>query len=166
MATDQDDIKFPPGRLDLYLTEIGEPLDNQLRIVVRQASLGKSTIIDDPIFAIENVRQIEVTSQSLTWELYWSNYVAYAVRNESYWIREEGEPDFSGHLSRRINSAFMRYVTSTTFATDDYPGPLQHWALSTLNHCLDVISAEPPEIRLLDPAEAGRGPTSPNFAKG
>ncbi|MES1970812.1 MAG: hypothetical protein V4472_00015 [Pseudomonadota bacterium] len=166
METNQAGINFPSGRLDLYLTEIGEPLDNELRVVVRQASLGQSTTIDDPPFTIENVRPIEVTGKSAAWELYWANYVAYVVRNESYWSREKGEPDFAGHLSRRFNSAFFRYVSSTTFADDDYPGPLQHWALTTLNHCLDVISTEPPQIRSLDPPEAGRGPTSPNFAKG
>lgn len=166
METSQAGIKFPSGRLDLYLTEIGEPLDNQLRVVVRQASLGKSTIVDEPFFKIENVRSIEVMGQSTAWELYWANYVAYVVRDESYWASEDGEPDFTGHLSRRYNSAFFRYVTSTTFADDDFPGPLQHWALTTLNHCLDVISTEPPEIRSLNPAEAGRGPTAPNFVKG
>lgn len=157
---------FPSGRLDLYLTELGEPLDNQLRVVVWQASLGERTMIDDPDFHIDNVRPIEVNEQSPVWELFWSHYVAYVVRNESYWDREAGEPDFSGHLSRRFDSAFSRYVSETTFATDDYPGPLQHWALTTLNHCLDVISTEPPEVRALDPANAGRGPTSLNHQKG
>jgi len=166
MENDQTLSSFPSGSRNLYMTEIGEPFDNQLRIIIREGRLGEPTVIDDPFFNVDNVRPIEVTDKSPAWELYWSNYVAYVVRNESYWAREEGEPDFSGHLSRRFDSAFFRYISSTTFATDDYPGPLEHWALTTLNHCLDVISTEPPEIRSLSAAEAGRAPTSPNFAKG
>ena len=119
METSQAGVNFPSERLDLYLTEIGEPLDNHLRVVVRQASLGKSTIIDDPFFKIENVRLIEVPGQSAAWEFYWANYVAYGVRNESYWAAEDREPDFTGHLSRRFDSAFFQYVASTTFADDD-----------------------------------------------
>lgn len=120
-------MDFPKGRLDLYLTDISEPQDNQLRIVVRQASLGLLTNIADPGLTIESVRPMEVTDQSPIWELYWESYVAYVVRDESYWAREEGEPDFDSHFSRRYNSAFFRYVSATTFATNDYPGPLQHW---------------------------------------
>lgn len=156
---------FPVGRLDLYLTDISEPVDNQLRVVVWQASLGEETAIDDGGFKVDDIRPIEVTEASPAWELYWANYVSYVVRNESFWIAEDGEPKFGGHLRRRYDSAFFRYISATTFADDDYPGPLQHWALATLNHCLDVISTEPPEIRLISAKDAGRLPTSINFAK-
>jgi hypothetical protein len=159
-------MDFPTGRRNLYLTEIGEPFDNQLRVVICEAVLGDPATIDEKDFKIENVRPMEVTDQSRFFELYWANYVAYAIRNESYWRPEEGEADFEGHLYQRLDSAFLRYVFATTFADNDYPGPLQNWALDTLNHCLDVVTTEGPEIRLLDPAEAGRRPTSINFAKG
>ncbi|WP_221227158.1 hypothetical protein, partial [Novosphingobium sediminicola] len=49
-------------------------------------------------------------------------------------------------LERRSNSAFFRYVSATTFADDEYPGPLEHWSLTTLNHCVDVVSVGPPRV--------------------
>jgi hypothetical protein len=158
---------FPVGRLDLYLTDIGEPLDNELRAVICEAVLGAETNIVDDHFKIENVRPMEVTAESRSFELYWESYVAYAVRNESYWKQEIGEPDFENHLRRRFDSAFLQYVSATTFADDDeYLGPLQHWTLSTLNHCLDVVSTEPPRVRPLDVSDVVRLPSAINFSKG
>ena len=158
-------MNFPTGRMDLYLTDIGEPRDNQLRLVVAEAVLGEITSIDDADFRIENVRPMIVTDSSRVFELEWADYVAYVVRNESFWKSESNEPPFENHLVRRFDSAFLKYVSDTTFADDDYPGPLRHWALSTLNHCVDVVSACAPSVRLIEAGGAGRLPTSPNFQK-
>ncbi len=159
-------MDFPSGRLNLYLTEIGEPTDNELRLVVWEASPGGETVFDASPLRVTNVHPLEVTNYTRIFEIMWRQYVAYSVRNESYWWREEGEPKFSSHLYRRSESAFLQYVSATTFANDEYPGPLQHWALTTLHHCVDVVTNEPPQLRLLSPEEAGRRPTSLVFVKG
>ena len=92
-------------------------------------------------------RPIQVTGTSRHFELNWDSYVAYAVRNESFWKAEPQEPQMTNQLYRRVNSAFLEFVSTTTFADDDYPGPLQHWALSTLTHCVDVVSVRPPSVQ-------------------
>lgn len=139
-------VDFPEGNLNLYLREIGEPSDNRLRIVVSEGLLGKPAKVDIAGVDLGEARPIEVTDESRSFELRWDNYVAYAVRNESFWNAEEGEPAFVKHLQQRFESAFFRYISATTFADDVYPGPLEHWSLSTLNHCVDVISVGPPHI--------------------
>jgi hypothetical protein len=59
-------MDFPAGPRDLYLTEIGEPIDNQLRIVLCEAVLGDVTNIDDGDFNIQCVRPMAVTDQSIS----------------------------------------------------------------------------------------------------
>jgi hypothetical protein len=85
----------------------------------------------------------------------WRNYVAFAVRNESYALPEEGAPVGYG-LGTRAESLFRAYVAAATFADNEYPGPLTHWYLNTEWHCFDVISANDPEIQRLSGEEARR----------
>ena len=143
--------EFPKGHLNLYLTEIGEPADNELRLVVAEGLLGEPTTMDIEGVDLGEVRPITVTSMSRTFEISWGNYVAYVVRNESFWKAEEAEPPLGDCLERRFNSAFQRYVSETTFADDEYPGPLEHWSLTTLNHIVDVISVGPPSVAAVQP---------------
>lgn len=137
--------EFPAGRLRLYMTDIGEPEDNRLRVVVMMTRLGESE--DGPFGG--QARQI-LADPDTTFELTWDSYVAYAVRNESYAQLEEGESQPESNLHVRQTSAFLEYVHKSTFASDDYPGPMQHWALYTLNHCLDVVSCAAPQIRRIE----------------
>ena len=139
-------VEFPEGPLDLYLTEIGEPSDNRLRIVVAEGLLGEPTMIDMEGVSLGEGRPIVISDESQCFELHWDNYVAYAVRDESFWKAEDGEPARGKQLERRFDSAFFRYVSATTFADDEYPGPLEHWSLATLNHCVDVVSVGPPRV--------------------
>lgn len=141
-------MEFPDGLLDLYLTHIGEPAENELRIVVTEGLLGETTRIDVDGIDLGEGRPIVMTKESRSFELSWNNYVAYAVRNESFWKGEDGELPRSKMLERRFGSAFFRYVSETTFADDEYPGPLEHWSLTTLRHCIDVVSVGPPQVAL------------------
>ena len=139
-------MQFPEGNLNLYLTAISEPACSELRIVVAEGLLGGRTKIDFAGTDLGEGRPIIITDESRAFELSWDNYVAYVVRNESFWKAEEGEPPFTRHLERRFDSAFMRYISETTFADDNYPGPLEHWSLATLTHCVDVVSVGPPQV--------------------
>jgi hypothetical protein len=140
-------VDFPGGHIDLYLTEIGEPSENRLRIVVAEGVLGNPSPINLAGVDLGEGRPIEITNESRRFELNWDDYVAYVVRNESFWKAEPEEPRMVNQLQRRFDSAFPEFVSTTTFADDDYPGPLQHWALTTLNHCVDVVSVQPPRVQ-------------------
>lgn len=142
---------LPAGHLNLYITEIGEPSDNELRVVVTEGLLGEATTMGVAGVNLGEVRPIAITEKSRSFEVYWDNYVAYAVRNESFWKAEKGEPSLVNNLERRFDSAFQRYVFETTFADDEYPGRLEHWSLSTLNHIVDVISVGPPDVASVKP---------------
>ena len=44
-------------------------------------------------------------------------------------------------------SHFIEYMGTATFASDQYPGPMQHYEVVCENHIIDVLSTEPPAIR-------------------
>lgn len=134
--------------------------------MIFEAVLGQVTSVDFGNVQIDNVRPLEFGEKSRVIELCWPSYIAYAVRNESYWDKEDGEPEFNNHLYMRSSSAFLECVKATTFATDDYPGPFQHWGLDTLNHCVAVVSVDAPRIRQLPSGEIGQPSNSLNFVKG
>lgn len=149
-------MDFPSGCLNLLLTEIGEPEENSLRIVVVEGIAGAPSSLAIGASRIDDVRPIKIRPESRAYEFLWTSYVAYVVRDESYWQAEPDEPPFTGHFHQRSNSSFLDYVAATTFADDSYPGPLTHWGLDTLSHCVAVASVAPPVIRLMGPEEVVR----------
>jgi hypothetical protein len=99
---------------------------------------------------ISGTRSIESGDSCRLFELLWPSYIAYGVRNESYTSWDELEV-FEGRMLREYSvSHFRNYVAKGTFASNDYPGPLRHWCLLCLNHLVDVIGCDEPEIRLLN----------------
>lgn len=147
-------MDFPSGRLDLFMIDISEPRDNDLRVVV--------VVADDPgPFAphdlggglIFEAREIKGGPASPVYEILWLDYVAYAVRNERFTTLAPGEDPKPDRLFTVTASPFLDYVAAATFATDDFPGPLTQWSLITQNHCLDVVSTEPPQVRRLERSE-------------
>jgi hypothetical protein len=144
-------VDFPKGRISLFLTEIGEPSNNDLRLVVAEGIAGP---LENTQFG--EARRIAPDETSRVFELIWCRYVAYSVRNESFTSLKEGEEPPEDMLTTRTNSAYLDYVKAATFASDDYPGPLTHWSLYTEWHCIDVVSDKPPEIRQIGPLSDGQ----------
>lgn len=143
---------FPEGHRLFYLEEIGEPSDNVLRIVAVEARAqgpAQSTLLGKavPILPLPDGAPVELT---------WKHYVAYAVRNESYAMADDGAPSSIpvSQLVERRNSAFLDFVRRTTIASDEFPGPLRHWELMCLNHVIDVVSTTEPVINSLSGASS------------
>lgn len=139
-------------RSSLVLAEIGEPSNNDLRVVVVEVMPNGPAVETERGLATP----IEPSVTSRGFELTWWCYVAYSVRNESYFQAEPGEQLGQGFLGAREDTAFLAYVRATTFATNDFPGPLAHWFLYTGWHCIDVVSDTAPEVRELLPDEVQR----------
>jgi len=141
-------LDLAPGS-SLVLAEIGEPSTNDLRVVVIEAmpqGAPRETLVG-------LATPIRPGNLSRGFELTWWRYVAYSVRNESYFRPEAGEQLGEGFLGRRQDTAFLGYVRATTFADKEFPGPLEHWFLYTGWHCIDVVSDTSPEVRELSPEE-------------
>ena len=132
----------------VYLTEIGEPKDNVLELIIEQApasdfrdeieALGISP--DEPVGAGELLE---------TYRIEFANYIAYAIRDESF-ARNDTLETYEGTLARLYReSKFLEYVdsTSTGLRTKD---ALQHYGLLCLEHVVEVVSTDTPNITLLE----------------
>ena len=73
--------------------------------------------------------------------------VSYTVFNELYGKYPELPEQFTGKLFRVFSAShLLDFTRGHTAASDDYPGPLQHYEIACLNHVVDVICTAPPRI--------------------
>jgi hypothetical protein len=133
----------------LYLTDIGEPKDNVLRLVIEEArASGELEDIKIADVTLPDVRSIVSDESCHAYEILFGSYVAYAVRNESYGVPDESEEFTGRRFCVYSKSRFLDYVRLATFASDDYPGKLNHYGINCLNHIVDVVSIEEPRISI------------------
>lgn len=138
----------------LFLTGIGEPAANRLRLVIEEGQVvGEPSRVDlGHGRSIEGVRAIEVMPHSQQFELVWDHYISYAVHNESYQSWDDSEA-WSGNLFRRYSrSKFLDYLDRATFADTRYPGPFTHYQVICQDHVIDIAALQPPKVRLLGPS--------------
>lgn len=143
-----DDCKW------IFLRFIGEPEGCSLRLVIEEAKAdGPPEDIEiSPGRVITGTVPIESDPTCREFELVWPSYVSYSVRNESFCTLDEEEM-WEGRLLRRYaKSHFLDHVAKSTFAGDDYPGPLHHWGVNGLNHIVDVVSVDEPLVREISQA--------------
>ena len=134
----------------LYLRGIGEPEENQLRIVIEEARGSAVTTLDLPRADILGQgRPIESTSDCRLFEIHWRSYIAYSVQNESY-ARPDDAERYSGRLFCDYEkSRFLDYTRQTTYSTAEDRAPFQHIGIHCLNHEIDVIATSRPQITRL-----------------
>jgi hypothetical protein len=112
---------------------------------------GGGEVLDDPhtVAGIEGVRSIEVPSKSDRYSFKFVNFVSYCVTEEMFINTATDEIFEGGRIRSYSKSHFLDFVSTATWATADFPGNLLHYQLNTLDHTIDVVTAEPPELVLL-----------------
>ena len=99
-------------------------------------------------------RPVRSTQECRLFEVYWDSDIAYSVRNESYAKNGDFEMVSWGRRPRLYSkSYFLEYLSSATFASSEYPGPIKHIEVTCENHIVEVVSSSPPTIRRLRPLE-------------
>lgn len=142
----------------LSFRELSEPTEHSLRIVIDEARVeGPLTNVKIGNVLVSDVREIQTSSDSFSFELLWPFYVTYSVTPESY-----ARPDESAQGEGRLfciysKSHFLDYAKISTFFLDYAKigtfqlGPVQHWAVYCINHVVDVVSHKPPLLRIISP---------------
>jgi len=138
-------LEIPHEHL-LWVVEYRESARNDFNLEIIVIEAKTSPIAMDTELGLAN--PIEPDADSAVFSVRWRDYVAFAVRNESFALPEEGAKIGCG-LGIKMGSLFHAYVTSSTFADDHYPGPLTHWYFNTNWHCFDVVSATEPVVERL-----------------
>ena len=132
-----------------WLREIGEPVDNSLRLVIEEAKADGPPEDREllPGKIVSGLRSIESDRACRLFEIEWPSYVANSVRDERF-TQIDNDEVWRGRLFCEFSkSHFLEYVKRATFASADYPGLLRHWGINCLNHIVDVVSTVEPQIR-------------------
>jgi hypothetical protein len=134
----------------LFLQEIGEPRENELRLLLLEgmrSDEAESRQLAGVTF--EGLHRIRPTDGGRVFELIWNQYIAYAVANESFAVANGRENADSGHLLRCYSqSAFLDYVAHATVATAEFPGPYTHARILSESHIIDVVSTAAPTFEV------------------
>ncbi len=141
------------------LDDLSELIDNSIRIVLLEATVGKQYPHEELLEAESNEvirnlirisRPIDHYSGDRKFELYWDSYIAYSIVDEAYSNGEEDVPDMPNSLFMEFEkSNYLDYLAKATFATSEYPGPYRHWAIYCLNHTINVASQYKPVTRVI-----------------
>lgn len=141
----------------LYLNEIGEPADNELRLVITEAMSGEP--VDASVVAKEELpelREILANSRPIVhgpgcrvFEIIWPCYIAYSVRNESFVSVNSSEVKTGRLFVEYSVSKYLDFVEAATFARADFPGPFKHWGINCLNHIVDIVSTDLPKMKVI-----------------
>jgi len=141
----------------LFLTYIGEPEDNVLRLVVEEAKAAEKPVTTEIGHVGAVVHPIISTENDFAYEIIFESYISYSVTNESFTQGDEYEQYEGRTLRIYSKSHFLDYVRAATFASEDDPGPYKHYSIICLNHIVDIASAVEPKIRIIRGAGAEAG---------
>jgi len=134
----------------IYLTEIGEPSVNTLRIEIEEATVdGGAGAVNPGTDGANYGRPIISDETCNLYEVMFESYVAYAVLNECYASGDESEEFTGRHFRVYSKSNFLDYIRAATLASEDYPGKFTHYEINCLDHVVEIISVDEPKIRIL-----------------
>jgi hypothetical protein len=90
-------------------------------------------------------RPIAVKAGYRRFRVKFANYLSFAVTDETY-AQPEDSDDYSKKIRTYASSTFLEYISKSTWATSEHPGPFAHYALVCSDHVINVVCPEPPEI--------------------
>jgi len=132
---------------ELFLLSIGEPFDNQLRLILSEGGI----IQEEPEELVGDASTYQLISAregAAFYEVLFKSYVAYSVRNESFTMRDDEEV-WAGRLCCLYErSKFLDYVRLSTIGRDE-ERPIIHFGINCANHVVDVATVAPPHVRRL-----------------
>jgi hypothetical protein len=144
------------------LREISEPNKkafNSLRIVVEEAVVNETAamISDRPELAnlLTGAHPIESLEGCKLFQLSWKHYLAYLVTEElvgSNAAKGYADEVYTGNILRVYSkSHFLDHVRRDT---GGHIQEILHYKLICLNHLIDVVSYDPPDVEVIAPGDA------------
>lgn len=134
----------------LYLISIVEPVDNELLITIKEATVSSEQ--EDLFVGNKNlgpVRSISSDGPGAEYEIFFESYGSYSITNESFTALNEKDERVGRLLCIYSKSTFLDYIRETTLVNYvyDYNDTLGHYALNCQNHIVDIVSIDKPVIR-------------------
>lgn len=143
-----DPLDFPPDVRRLEVVSIEDDGNVTLCVVAAEVRRGP---VEKTVVGMAAPLVWDETSYF--WRFTWHRYVSVLLLNESWTSGDPSEPAPERMLQRSDDLPFLPFSKQVTWARDDYPGPLALWELGSLNHIIQVVSTDPPEVERLTAAE-------------
>ncbi|WP_170507628.1 hypothetical protein [Ruegeria arenilitoris] len=118
---------------------------NQSLLVVDIAAATKASE-PESVGGIDGVYPLEIKPESDELRLSFYDFVAYSVTAEMFAQQGDQEISVGGWLRVFSKSFYLEFVERSTWATSEFPGDLIHYQINTLDHTIDVVTSNPPEI--------------------
>jgi hypothetical protein len=164
--TESDAIRQLNAVKYVDLREISEPnkrVLNSLRIVLEEAVVNEATVVasDRPELAnlLAGAHPIESIEGCKKFQLSWKHYLAYLVTEELV-----GSNAPKGYADEVYTGRILRVYTKSHFLDHvmlDTGGHIQeilHYKIICLNHLIDVVSYDPPNVEVLSSGEGFAAP--------
>ena len=142
-------------RMAPFVISVNENSDNELSIILALPVRTNSK----PGYEGNNQSLNEILSKSVEveadlnrmYEIRFSSYIIYQCRNESYTCADPSETEKGKYLVILEKSKLLDYYESVIFDFDPETekAKRKHYGIYTVNHIIDVIANEPPEIKKL-----------------
>lgn len=136
-----------PYQTYIYLNSLFEPEDNALILDIDRCMINGIPVGDNSNFSSYGAIEVDETLPILRLEFDW--YIAYSVTNESFSVMDDSEVFEGKVFSIYSKSYYLDFIKNNTIADDMHPGPFKHYGINALNHVINVISTEPPNVSLI-----------------
>ncbi|WP_170396299.1 hypothetical protein [Ruegeria arenilitoris] len=127
-----------------WLTKQIQPINQSLLVVDIAAAIRGSE--QGSVGGIDGVYPLEIKLESDALRLRFYDFVAYSVTAEMFTQQGNQEASVGGWLRIFSKSFYLEFVERSTWATSGFPGDLIHYQINTLDHTIDVVTSNPPEI--------------------
>jgi hypothetical protein len=130
---------------NIYLIGSTEPEENSLRLFFRRSkSIKEPLTVGDKVY--EEAYTLEIDEELPIIQIDFETYIGYSIINESYTTWDDYE-EFEGQIFRIYSkSRYLDFIKVGTFASEDYPGPFEHYGIACLNHIVDIVSISEPIV--------------------
>ena len=131
----------------LYLISTVEPIDNQLLITIKAATVLAQE--EDLFIAYKNlgtVKQVLLDGPGKEYEFHFNTYVTYSIVNESFSYFNDSEERIGRLFCIYSKSNYLDFVKSNTIAEFVLEAEIKHYAINCLNHIINIASIEEPIV--------------------
>ena len=137
----------------LFMIEIKEHGLNKLKIIIAEGGADvdapELTAKDIPNTDLRKVlkgsKPITITPDNTHYEINFPSFIAYAITDKVYAV--DNDSNFDGkNAGTYTESAFLKFIEHSTYATKDVPGPFTHYCFWCFNQRIDIASAKPPVV--------------------
>uniref|UniRef100_UPI001BB331D9 hypothetical protein n=1 Tax=Bacillus sanguinis TaxID=2817476 RepID=UPI001BB331D9 len=132
----------------IYLNKLFEPEDNSLRVLIDRCKVNETKSLVKVTNEVElEASSIDVDENLSILQLDFEAYVAYSIINESFTVMDDYEISEGEIFKIYSKSRYLDFVKAGTIAECIFPEEqFIHYQIPCLNHIIDIISYDEPEI--------------------